>query len=125
LVLPAGALVDRIGRRGPIIVGALLLAVALTSIPWSPSAVVLTVVLSVYAAGSALIGTAPAAAVGDTGGGDRAIAVFTMSGDLGAIVGPLVAGALAAWVGYPTAFALGALLWLATAASATRMPQPT
>jgi len=124
-VLPAGAVVDRIGRRVPMIASALVLAVALTAIPWSPGAVVLTIVLSVYAAGSAFIGTAPAAAVGDTGGGDRAIAVFTMSGDLGSIIGPLAAGALATTVGYPTAFALGAILWLATAAAATRMPRPT
>ena len=123
LVLPSGALVDRIGRRGPMVAGAGVLAVALTAIPWSPGPVVLAVVLSVYAAGSALIGTAPAAAVGDTGGGDRAIAVFTMSGDLGSIVGPLTAGALAGTVGYRTAFALGALLWLAVAAAAARMPR--
>ncbi len=125
LVLPAGALVDRVGRRGPMIVGALVLAVALVATPWSPGTVVLTVLLCLYGAGSALIGTAPAAAVGDTGGGDRAIAVFTMSGDLGSILGPLAAGALADLVGYPTAFGLGALLWLVTAAAATRMPRST
>lgn len=123
LVLPAGALVDRVGRRGPMIAGALVLAVALVATPWSPGTVVLTALLCLYAAGSALIGTAPAAAVGDTGGGDRAIAMFTMSGDLGSILGPLAAGALADLVGFPTAFALGALLWLATAAAATRMPR--
>jgi MFS family permease len=123
LVLPAGALVDRVGRRGPMIVGPLVLATALVAIPWSPGRVVLTLVLCLSAAGSALIGTAPAAAVGDTGGGDRAIAVFTMSGDLGSILGPLAAGALASAVGYPMAFSLGALLWLVTAATATRMPR--
>jgi MFS family permease len=125
LVLPAGALVDRIGRRGPMIVGALVLAVALVATPWSPGTVALTACLCLYAAGSALIGTAPAAAVGDTGGGDRAIAVFTMSGDLGSILGPLAVGALAGTVGYRPAFALGAVLWLATAAAAARMPRPT
>jgi len=125
LTLPGGALVDRVGRRTPMVVGSVVLAVALAAIPWSPSAVVLAVVLSLYAAGSALVGPAQSAAIGDTHGGDRAIAAFTMAGDVGSIAGPLAAGALASTVGYPTAFALGAVLWLASAAAGTRMPRTT
>jgi MFS family permease len=121
LLMPAGWLVDRFGRRVPLVAGALVLGAALAAIPWAPDIFILTAVLCVYAAGSALLGTAPAAAVGDTEGGDRAIAAYSMSGDLGSIVGPLVAGGLAVTLGYPAAFGIGALLWLASAAVSARI----
>jgi MFS family permease len=123
LLMPSGWVVDGFGRRVPMVAGALVLAVALAAIPYSPGMVTLTAVLCLYAAGSAIIGTAPAALVGDAAGpdADRPIAVYSMTGDLGSIVGPLVAGFLAGHLGYPSAFALGAILWLATAAMATAM----
>jgi MFS family permease len=46
-----------------------------------------------------------------------------MCADLGAIVGPLVAGLLADTVGYPAAFAVGAALMLLGAGWSARMPR--
>jgi MFS family permease len=45
-----------------------------------------------------------------------------MCSDVGAIVGPLVAGLLADRVSYPVAFGVGVLLILGAALSALRMP---
>ena len=121
---PAARFVDSVGRR-PAIIGAF--AVAATTIlvvPFSPNIWVLTGLLCLYGVAAAFMGTAPAAAVGDASspGGGRPVAVFSMFADLGAIIGPLVAGLLADTVSYPVAFAVGAGLLLATSLYATRMP---
>jgi MFS family permease len=120
LVMPSGYLVDRFGRKLPMIAGALIAGAALLLVPWAGHIVALTAALCLYAAGSALLGTAPSATVGDVGG-DRAIAIYSMTGDLGSIVGPLVAGALAASVGFAPAFIIGAGFWLVSAGMSLRM----
>jgi MFS family permease len=122
LVMPSGFVVDRFGRKLPMIGGALIAAAALVVIPNTGHIVALTAALCLYAAGSALLGTAPSATVGDVGG-DRAIAVYSMTGDLGSIAGPLVAGALANAIGYLPAFLVGALFWLGSAGMSARMPK--
>jgi MFS family permease len=116
-IWPAGWVVDTYGRRVPMVGGALLAGVAMVSLPHSPTLALLTVLLVVYALGAALIGTAPSAAVGDAAGpgGTRAIALFSMAGDTGAVLGPLAAGYLAAHVSYVAAFSVGAALWGASA----------
>ena len=48
-----------------------------------------------------------------------------MSSDVGAILGPLVAGFLADRVGYPVAFAVGAALLLVGTLASVRMPRET
>ena len=52
-----------------------------------------------------------------------AVAVFSMCADVGAIVGPLVAGLLADTFSYPVAFAVGAALLLVGAGVSARMPR--
>ena len=96
------------------------------AVPFAPNIWVLIVVLCAYGVASAFLGTAPAAAVGDATGGVRsgsAVAAFSMCADLGAIVGPLVAGLLADAVSYPAAFAVGAALMLLGAGWSIRMPR--
>jgi len=46
-----------------------------------------------------------------------------MCSDIGAIIGPLVAGFLADQVSYPVAFGVGALLMVAGAGLSWRMPR--
>ena len=46
-----------------------------------------------------------------------------MCSDIGAIIGPLVAGLLADVLSYPAAFGVGAALMLVAAALAWRMPR--
>src|SRR5690606_9726192 len=90
-----------------------------------PNIWVLIVVLSVYGAAAAFMGTAPAAAVGDAAGarGGQPVAVFSAFSDVGAIIGPLVAGALVDAVSFPAAFGTAVVLMFVASAYALRMPR--
>lgn len=96
LLLPAGRAVDELGRRPTLVVGGLLTAVALAGLALATGPVTLLLAMTVFAAGGALLGVAPAAVVGDVveGRGGTAIAVWQMSSDLGAVLGPVIAGLL-------------------------------
>ncbi|MEU8381423.1 MFS transporter [Streptosporangium sp. NPDC048865] len=122
LIMPAGRIVDRAGRRSAMIAGTGVAAVAITGLAFADGYAWLVVLLSVYAAGSALLGAAPAALVGDVvaGRAGSGVAVFSMCTDVGAVAGPVVVGLVAERVGVPAAFGSGAaLLVVAFAASWT------
>ena len=125
MVWPAGWLADHFGRRGPMVAGGAICAVALAATPWAGSIVVLTVALCLYAVGAALLGGAPAALVGDAAGQlkERAVAVFSMCGDAGSIVGPLVVGALADVLSFEVAFATAGTLWALSALMSLTLPR--
>jgi MFS family permease len=116
-IWPAGWAVDKFGRRWPMVGGALLAGLAMAALPFSRTLAALSALLALYALGAALLGTAPAAVVGDVAGpgATRPVALFSMAGDAGAVLGPLAAGWLAAHVSYLAAFAVGAGLWGASA----------
>jgi MFS family permease len=122
---PAGRFTDTVGRRPAMILGGTVAAVSIMAVPFAPNIWLLIVVLCVYGVASAFLGTAPAAAVGDVAPsrGGTAVAIFSMCADIGAIVGPLVAGLLADTVSYPAAFGAGAALMLVAAALSWRMPR--
>jgi MFS family permease len=125
VLAPASRFVDTVGRR-PAIIGSYAVAgLVMIALPFSPDLIWLTVLLCAYGVASAFMATAPAAAVGDVAGprSGRPVAVFSMFSDVGAIVGPLVAGALADSVSYPAAFAVGGVLLLAGSLFAVRMPR--
>ena len=121
---PAGRFVDTVGRRPAMIAGTVLAAVSITIVPLVGNIVLLIVALCLYGVAAAFLSTAPAAAVGDAAGGrgGTAVAIFSMSSDTGAILGPLVAGWLSDHVSYPVAFAVGAVLLLVGSAASVRMP---
>jgi MFS family permease len=122
---PAGHFVDTVGRRPAMIGAGLAAGVSIMAVPFAPNIWLLIVALSAYGVASAFLGTAPAAAVGDAAGakGGTAVAVFSMCADIGAIVGPLVAGLLADYVSYPAAFGVGAGLLILGAGLSGRMPR--
>ncbi|WP_375423358.1 MFS transporter [uncultured Friedmanniella sp.] len=122
---PAGRFVDIVGRRPAMVAGATLAGLSILAVPFAPNVWLLIVALCLYGIAAAFLGTAPAASVGDAAGGrgGTAVAVFSMCSDVGAIVGPLVAGLLADSFSYPAAFAVGAALLLGAAATSTRMPR--
>jgi MFS family permease len=122
---PAGKFVDTVGRK-PAIVGAYAVgAAAMIAIPFSGDIWVLTALLCAYGVAAAFMGTAPAASVGDAAGAKsgQPVAIFSAFSDLGAIVGPLVAGALLDAVSYPVAFGSAVVLMLAASVYALRMPR--
>lgn len=122
---PAGRFVDTVGRRPAMIGGSALAAVSIMAVAFSPSIWFLIGALALYGVAAAFLGTAPAATVGDAAGGrgGTAVAVFSMCSDIGAIVGPLVAGLLADQLSYPVAFGVGAALMLAASGMGLRMPR--
>jgi MFS family permease len=124
-IWPSGLVVDRIGRRGPMVVGALIAGLSMAVLPFSRSLGVLAGLLAVYAIGAALIGTAPAAVVGDVAGpgATRAIALYSMAGGTGSVIGPLVAGYLAGHFSYVVACAVGAALWVLSALASAATPK--
>ncbi|GGK96373.1 putative transporter [Sphaerisporangium melleum] len=112
LITPAGRAVDRAGRRPAMIAGTGVAAAAITALVFVDTYAWLVVLLCVYAAGSALLGAAPAALVGDVvaGRGGSGVALFSMCTDVGAVVGPVVVGLIAERVSVPAAFGSGAAL---------------
>jgi MFS family permease len=122
---PAGRFTDTVGRRPAMILGGTVAAVSIMAVPFAPNIWLLIVVLCLYGVASAFLGTAPAAAVGDVAGSrsGTAVAVFSMCSDIGAIIGPLVAGLLADTLSYAAAFGAGAVLMLVAAALSWRMPR--
>jgi MFS transporter, DHA1 family, multidrug resistance protein len=122
---PAGKFVDTVGRR-PAIIGAYASAAAvMVAIPFASDIWMLTALLCVYGVAAAFMGTAPAAAVGDAAGArsGQPVAIFSAFSDLGAIVGPLVAGALLDVLSYQAAFGSAVVLMLAASVYALRMPR--
>jgi MFS transporter, DHA1 family, tetracycline resistance protein len=113
-LLLSGRLADRSGRKQPVIAGLVVSALAtaclgLTDVPW------IFLGLSVLAGvGSGLVNPAMTAAVADVIGsrarGGTVLAGFQMSADVGAIVGPLAAGAVAEVAGFGWAFVVTGLV---------------
>ena len=99
--------------------GAILLAVSVEPI-------LFVVSMGVLGVGTAFLGSAPAAVVGDVMGkqrGGTVVAIFQMIADVGAILGPLLAGLLADQLGYHWALGSAALVCLVGIAVVFAMPE--
>ncbi len=122
---PAGTFVDRIGRKPAIIASYAVAATVMLVIPFAGNIVVLIVLLSIFGIAAAFMGTAPAASVGDAAGAKsgQPVAVFSAISDLGAIIGPLAAGALLDVFSYPAAFGSAVILLGFASLYALRMPR--
>ncbi|MBA2768903.1 MAG: MFS transporter [Sporichthyaceae bacterium] len=109
-LMVVGGITDRVGRRPGMVAGAALSTVAMGSLALSDSLAVYVVAMAVFGVGAALMSVAPSAAVGDVvaGRGGTVVAAFQMSADLGAVVGPLVAGWLADDYSFGAAFGVTA-----------------
>ena len=125
LLLPAGKAVDQIGRRPTLVVGGLLSAVSLVGLALATGPVSLLLAMTVFAAGAALLGVAPAAIVGDVveGKGGTAVAVWQMSSDLGSVIGPLAAGLLIDRGSFGVALVFSAVVVAVCALLGLRVPK--
>jgi len=125
LLVPAGRFVDRVGRRPAMIGGGVVAAGSIALLAVWPTQTGFLLAMAAYGAGAALLGTAPAAVVGDVVGsrGGTVVAVSQMASDLGAILGPLVAGLLVQTGSYALAFWVTAAVVAAGALVSTTMPE--
>ena len=124
-LLKAGKLSDINGRRYSAVIGTsfltlFILALALTTEPWMFLAASVIVGF-----GGAFLSTTPSAIVGDVleGKGGQVIGLFQMAGDAGAMVAPLILGAIADGYGYRPAFLVSAALMLVAVAVSIKLPE--
>jgi MFS family permease len=114
----SGPLADRRGRRPPVLAGLVIAGVATAALGFVTPPPLFLAVSLVAGMGSGLVNPPMNAVVADVMGtrarGGTVLAGFQMAADLGAIVGPLLAGVLAETVGFAAAFAVtGAVTLLA------------
>lgn len=114
LLLPFGQIADTRGRRPVIICGLALGAVGFVLMPSFATLTGLMIAMVLLGVAGAADSVAPGAVLGDVvgGRGGTVVAVFQMAGDFGAVLGPVVAGAIADGSGYGAAFAVSAVVAL-------------
>lgn len=112
VLFPAGKATDRIGRKAVIAPGYAAMAVALVLWPFARTPALFMLANGVFGLISGYAGVPQAAMLSDVTEESvrrSAVAVFRFAGDIGFVLGPLVAGASADAFGYGPAFALSAL----------------
>ncbi len=110
LLLPFGHLADTRGRRPVILLGLSLGAVGFVVLLAVDSTGGLLIAMVLLGVAGAADSVAPGAVLGDVvgGRGGTVVAVYQMAGDMGSILGPITAGAIADGHGYGAAFAISA-----------------
>lgn len=114
-VIPSGRWNDKIGRKPLLVVGLLMSAVAFFVLPLTTALWAAMAILAVAGVGSAFVNPAQQATVADVvgrRGGGPVVAAVQMTADLGAILGPVIAGLLADHVGFGSAFAITGVMLL-------------
>ncbi|OZF06383.1 MULTISPECIES: MFS transporter [Nocardiaceae] len=106
VVKPAGILVDRWGRRPMLAAGSALILFGIVLLAVFPTLLVLVFTMILWGVGGTFAMVSSAATVGDVlhGRGGTPIAVYQVTFDVGTMLGPLVAGAVAAQASYSLAF---------------------
>lgn len=137
-LLPAGRMADTEGRRKALLYGTIATAVGMVVLTGADIAVnglgttaalgtiLFLISMAIQGFGSAFLGSAPSAVVGDVMGGKKGgivVATFQMMSDAGAIIGPLIAGLLVDLFDFDWAFAAGAALALLPIVLVVRMPE--
>ena len=127
LLLPAGRVADTRGRRTALVIGTAAVTTGMLVLAFVENIVGFFVTMAVLGFGSAFLGSAPAAVVGDVVGEGRRgtiVAAFQMTSDLGAIAGPLTAGLIYDSTGsFTLAFLTGAFVSMIGFALAITMPE--
>src|SRR6478609_7650391 len=115
----SGRLADSAGRKPMMLAGLLVTGLATASIGLTHDLPLFLLASTIAGIGSGLLGPAQQAAIADVVGNERSggkvLAVFQMTQDSGAIVGPVIAGLLADRLGYGWAFGVTGGVLLAAA----------
>jgi MFS family permease len=124
-LLRSGRLADTWGRRPSLVLGAAVGTAAMAVLVLPPATGAFLLSMATYGLAASLLASVPAALVGDVSParGGRVVAVFQMSADLGAVVGPLVAGWLTDVASYQVAFAVSTAVVAAGLAAALAIPR--
>ena len=115
LILPSGRWNDTLGRKPMLVVGLAVLAASYAAMPASPNVWIAAVAMFVAGAGSALVNPGQQAVLADVLAqrrGGNVVAAYSMTSDLGGVLGPLIAGALVDLAGFGWAFGVTAALLL-------------
>jgi MFS family permease len=106
LLTIAGRFTDTVGRRPAMLFGSTVATLSMALVAAFDSLALYVVAMGLYGIGAAFLTVAPSAVVGDVvqGRGGTVVAAFQMSADLGAVIGPLVAGWLADRYSFGAAF---------------------
>lgn len=111
VLYPAGSAADRHGRKTVMVPALAGLAVMTVLVGFAGSPLVFGLALALLGVASGYAGVPPAAMLADVapeGGAGTAVGTFRFFGDLGLMLGPIVAGFAAAGIGFEAAFALSA-----------------
>jgi len=112
VLYPAGIASDRYGRKWPLVIGLVGLAVTIGLLGFSTGAVAFAVLLALAGVASGIAGVSPNAMLSDLTPKARlpvAVAGYRFCGDLGYVVGPALAGITAQVAGFRAAFVVAAL----------------
>lgn len=97
LLLPVGRMIDVRGRKPALVIGCTLLTISLIVISSTEHLTTFYLSMILMGAASSFLGAAPSAVVGDivnTRRGGQVVGLYQMTGDLGVMIGPLLAGYL-------------------------------
>jgi len=113
ILLRAGRWADAYGRRPTMLIGASAGCAACVALMLPPQTVTFLLAMIGLGAAAAFISSAPPAVVGDVSGGSggTGVALFSMSSDFGAVIGPILGGLLADRYSYAVAFGTGAIIF--------------
>ncbi|MGW0516149.1 MFS transporter [Crossiella sp. NPDC003009] len=136
MLLLSGWLADRQGRKPLVLIGLVITAVGTVWLGFTTSVPMFLASSFVAGLGAGLLNPPQSAAVADVignrGRGGPVLAGFQMTADIGAIIGPLAAGAIAETISFQAAFAvtgllslLAALVWLAAPETLPSKAGPT
>lgn len=120
MLLPSGKVADTLGRKPLVLTGLVVSAAGTIWLGYTDSLTEFMVATVLAGIGTGVL-TPPKQAtvadvVGSRGRGGPVLATFQMSADVGAILGPIAAGALAQHVSYAAAFTVTGVLCLIAAA---------
>jgi MFS family permease len=124
-LLRSGRLADTWGRRPTLVLGAAIATASTAVLTLPPALWIFLLSMAAFGLAASFLASVPAALVADVSPArsGRVVAVFQMSADLGAIVGPLAAGWLTDVASYQWAFAVTTAVLAAGLLTALRLPR--
>lgn len=126
VLFPAGKATDRYGRKAVLVPGYVAMTLALVLFPLATTPALFFLASGIFGVISGYAGVPQAPMLSDVTDDDirgTAVAVFRFVGDLGFVLGPLVAGASADAAGYGAAFAISAIPIVATVLFILTVPE--